>query len=418
MYRALSTPRASLRLVIIAGLVSVIVSCLASPALAHSPYDIDLTGLAAVGGQVLHSYMVQSSASDPRHYSAGVWYATDGPSCWYCYDAAATGAAVLSRQPGRDPKLARVAITTFNTAIARHQLANGAFTDPDGNADGIATAFFGVYLGLADLELQNQLPAATRTAWRVSIANAATYLVKSGNATWYINGNINLRETEVLWLAWAITHKRWFRDQYDREWAFTIDPPQQRWPGFGLHLVVAPRQRDGSDGKAYLAESGGAMPGFDPSYTMVALDTATELWVLTHDPRYLRLMNLLFNQLRPHVSASWLLDGSGGTRKNDTIPFMSCALPVLAASGERPNLLAVVSSQLAVIESQYEASETYTHPNFYKGLAEWVSIPLLDQQWPRGMASDTRVTQSRSRVGQALAKTAPRAHDKTSKRNV
>ena len=32
---------------------------------------------------------------------------------------------------------------------------------------------------------------------------------------------------------------------------------------------------------------------------MAQLDTATELYVVTRDPRYLRLMNLLFDEERP-----------------------------------------------------------------------------------------------------------------------
>ena len=147
---------------------------------------------------------------------------------------------------------------------------------------------------------------------------------------------------------------------------------------------------DGSDGAGYLAESGGAAPGFDPSYTQVQLDTAADLYVLTHDPTYVRLMNLLFNQLRPRVDLSFTLDATNGTRKDGYAPFMSPALSVLVDSGARPDLASDVAPQLSRIESEYKLAMAYTHPNFYKSFEGAISMPILAALFPRGMAVDTR----------------------------
>lgn len=349
--------------------------------------------LSSTGNQVLQSYMTQSSASDPRYYSNGVWYATDGPACWYCYDSAAVGAATLSQQPGGNAQLRQVAIDTFNTAIAQHQLANGAFDDDTGAADGIGTGFFTVDLGIAYLELRSTLGPRTSATWSAAIGAAADYLINSGNTTWYVNGNVNLRQTEVMWLAWVATRQQRFLTAYDSEWSFTINPNQARWPGFGLQITTRPTKADGSDGAGYLAESGGGAPGFDPSYTDAQLDTATDLYVLTHDPKYLRLMNLLFNQLRPLIDQTWTLDALNGTRKNDLEPFLDPAVSVLVDSGDRPDLAPGLASQMARLQQEYTGAESFTNENYYKGFEAWISTPLLNLGWPQGMAPDTRASQ-------------------------
>jgi hypothetical protein len=354
-------------------------------------YNSALNGLENAAQTALEGDMVRSSPSDPRYYAGGVWYANDGPSCWFCYDSAGVAAATLSRLTG-SASLGQVAIDTFTHAIAQYQLPSGGFSDvPGGAADGVNTGFFTVDLGIAYLEMRSSLRPATRASWSAAIANAAGYLISSGDTTWYINGNVNLRQTEVMWLAWAATHQQRFLDAYNSEWAFTLSPPQSRWQGYGLHYTTTPTLSDGSNGSGYLAESNGGTPGFDANYTDAQLDTATDLYVLTHDPRYLRLMNLEFNQLRPLISASWILDALDGSRVSFMAPFNNPALSVLAGSGDRPDLVSAVSSQLASVGAAYSQAARYTNVNFYKGYEAWLSMPLLNRQWPAGMAPATAV---------------------------
>lgn len=332
--------------------------------------------------QQLGDYMHES----PHSYSSGVWRGPSSDPCWYCYDTAAVGAATVGRLTDNTTDV-NDAIATFNTAIAKHQLASGAFADDTGAADGVATGFFLVGFGVADLELRPYLSAKTRAAWAESYASAAQYLVNSGDTTWYINGNVMLRQTEVMWLAYAITGDSRFLNDYNSEWSFTVSPSQSRWPGYGLQYTTVPSDSDGADGAAYLAESDGSDgPGYDPNYTSAQLDTATDLYVLTRDPRYLRLMNLLFNQLQPRISSTWILDATGGTRDSFDEPFLSAAVSVLAASGERPDLVADPASQLEQTESSYQQSDVYSNVNFSKGFESWLCMPLLNQEWPNGMA--------------------------------
>ena len=351
----------------------------AGPTLSPNALANHLARLASLTREVVDSYIDRSGPGDPRYWQNGSFVAVGPESCWYCYDTAATAAAVLSREDGGDARMRNIAVETFDHAIRTYQQPDGAFTD------GIATGFFAVELGVSYLELRSYLDPDTRATWVASIRRAANYLLLSGDMTYYINGNVDLRQTEVMWLAWAVTHQQRFLNAYNSSWTFTVTPPQQRWPGFGLQITAVPTLPDASDGAGYLAESGGGTPGFDPSYTMVQLDTATELYVLTRDPRYLRLMNLLFNQERPRIGGDDVLNATGGTRENDMTPFMSAGPAVLVLSADRPNLTGFWLAQLGTIHVQYRAAMKYSEINFYKGTSGWLSVPVLAIEWPHGM---------------------------------
>lgn len=342
-----------------------------------NPQVSELAGLAR---QVLDSYIARRGPHDPRYWRAGSFIATNGPSCWSCYDTAATAAAVLGTLGHGDSRLRSVAIDTFTHAIRAYQRPSGVF-----EPDGITTGFIAVELGISYLELRDSLPPGTRALWRTSLSRAADWLIRTGQTTFYINGNVNLRQTEVMWLAWAATGDARFRTAYERAWRFTISPPAARWGTYGLKVTHAPIGREGAGGAGYLAESaGGDTPGFDPSYTMAQLDTATELYVVTRDPRYLRLMNLLFNEERPRIHA-FTLNATGGTRKDDEIPFLSSAPAVFVLTGQRPELRDFWLGQLRRIQREYRGAMTYTVPNYYQGLSGWLIVPILAFQRPHGL---------------------------------
>ena len=195
---------------------------------------------------------------------------------------------------------------------------------------------------------------------------------------------MNLRNAEIMWLAWKITGDPKYAADFNFEWAFTMHPPQARWPGYGLRQTRAPNKPDGSDGAGYLAESGGGAPGFDAEYTMTQLDTATAMWVLSHDQRWLRLMNLFFNQLRPRISSSFMLDALGGARHNHLTPFYSAGLAVLYFSGRRRDLARLVPGDLAMLAVQFGNPGNYSSVNFYRGLSGWLGMIVLSRQHPNG----------------------------------
>jgi hypothetical protein len=276
----------------------------------------------------------------------------------------------------------RLAIETIDQAIRTHQSPSGKFTD------GVTTGFFAVELGLTYLELKPYLDPSTRARWEKSIQRVADWLLSSGQMTFYVNGNVNLRQTEVMWLAWAATGEQRFKTAYEREWHFTIKPPAPRWSAFGLRISRRPLRADGADGAGYLTESTtGTHPGYDPSYTMAQLDTATELYVLTRDRRYLRLMNLFFNQDYPKINSQFVLDARSGSRKNDMIPFLSPGPAVLVSSGHRPGLSSFWQGQVSEMQRDYVNQIHYNSVNYFKGTSAWLSIPALAIEWPHGMRS-------------------------------
>ncbi|HTX12182.1 MAG TPA: hypothetical protein VME22_26435 [Solirubrobacteraceae bacterium] len=357
------------------------------PAQASASTNVELSQLENFTTQQLDDYMASGASTAVHGYANGVFYSYGGTPCWYCYDTAAVGAATIG-QLQDNAGFRDVAIDTMNAAIRQHQLSDGAFANDSGSADGIATGFFMVTLGVTDLELRSVLPPATAMAWANSMTAAANYLINAGDLTWYINGNVNLRQTEDMWLTYAITGQQSFLDQYNAEYQFTLAPSQSRWPGYGLQITKSPAQVDGSDGAGYLAESNtGTNPGYDPNYTDAQLDTATDLYVFTRDPKYLRLMNLLFNQLQPRIDSTWTLNATDGSRDSLDEPFLDPAVSVLAASGDRPDLAADPSSQLVRLESEYSQQQSYSNVNFYKGFESWLSMPLLDAQYPQGITA-------------------------------
>jgi hypothetical protein len=352
----------------------------AQPPLSPTALADHLSRLARLTRTVLDSYIDKNGPRDPRYWEHGSFIATDALSCWACYDTAATAAAVLSREDTGNVRMRNIAVQTINRVIQTYQEPNGEFA-----GGGVTSGFVAAEIGVSYLELRPYLDDETQATWVDSMRRAADYLISSGDTAFYINGNVNLRQTEVMWLAWAATGERRFWPAYEHEWQFTIAPPSPRWADCGLRVTVTPARADASDGAGYLTESGGGVPGYDPSYTMVQLDTATELYVLTRDPRYLRLMNLLFNQERSRIAGNYVLNATGGTRKDDMIPFMSAAPAVLVLSGDRRDLAGFWLGQLGVIHVQYNAATRGTIPDFYKGTSIWLSLPVLAIEWPHGI---------------------------------
>ena len=265
-----------------------------------------------IAGKTLTALTEKTGPADSQWYGSGVWHLKK-TDCWPCTVGPATLAATLWRVDGRsESTLFNEAVATFDRTIAARTNANGSFGDthlPD-------TQFFGIELGTTYLLLGNRLGPHHRKAWKASIAAAADYLIRHKELTWETNGNVNLGNTELEWLAWAITGEQRFRDAYELSWRYTIHPPQSRWPGYGLHLT-RPAGPNGDVGAGYLAENGGSGPGFDPEYTTVQLSVASRAYLLSGDTRFRRLASILWNQLAPRVKRpAWTFDARGGTRRS------------------------------------------------------------------------------------------------------
>lgn len=336
--------------------------------------------LLALSRYVLDNLATKTYAADPEYFD-GSWVSGDS-SCWMCSTGPGSDAAVLAGVPyPKSPYYRRLAERTFTVAIREHQRPDGSYINPAQPDQGTAlpTIFFGVELGQAYLQLGSSLSPATRRLWRRALARMATYLVREqGLLHFYINGNDNLQLTELLFDAWRATGSRGLRSDYNASWRFTLHPGP-RWPGFGLVITRPYRGGDASHGSGYLAESGGGAPGFDADYTELQANEDARLYVYSRDPRALRLLNLLANQLLSRRVDGWLLNTSGGTRHpaaHRYIPFTTSALAVLAWLGGRRDLLRDLPGQLNQERLTMCAGLTYSSANLYRALANESSVVL------------------------------------------
>lgn len=320
----------------------------------------------------------RSGPNDHQYFSNGVWHSPDGLGV-YNIGPGTAAAALWHATGGTDARLRRLAIRTFDTVISKRN-TNGSFGAANDGPDIMAMSL-GVEIGNAYLDLKSTLGRGRAARWRTAVAGAADFLIRNGNLAWYTNGNINAGNTELFYLAWRATHEVRFRKAYNQSWTFMLHPPQSRWPGFGLHMLPTASLTRGDGGAAgYLAESGGGPPGFDPEYSAVQLDIISRLYVLSGDPRALRLANLLTNALLPRVDRTWLLDTSGGTRHpwpDRHVPFMTPAIAVLAWLGGRSDLAADIPHQFARIDREYRGATKYGNVYHDHGLANQVAVILL-----------------------------------------
>ncbi len=331
-------------------------------------------------------------------YVAGTWKSTNNV-CWACDNGGpATAAATLYVLTGRSrPVLLDQARQTIDTAIATRQGPDGAFSGPRGDTQsaGVATMFFGVELGTAYRLLAPSLSAATRARWQRSLASAAGYLVAAHDVTWYANGNINLGYTELLYLAWQATGDTTLEQDYEDSWAFTLDPPQARFPGAGLVTVRNPTLADGANGDGYLAEIGPGGTGFDAEYSSLQLDVACRLYLLSGDPRALRLANLLLNVLMPRVNtSSWMLATDHGTRHTQAdrhVGFITAAFAVLGFDGGRSDLAHYALPQLLAEEAWYPQPGQADSGVFRRAIGNSVALVALAAAQPGVPATAARL---------------------------
>jgi hypothetical protein len=326
-------------------------------------------GLVAAAAGLLDDSLTLLAEKGPNtpiaNYDHGFWRFKNAENSWPVQGGPGTAAAVLwkwredhsavldAAAKAKQPWLRQIAEETFDRAIREQHHADGSFGDPK-KPD---THFFALELATTYLELKDSLAAATRERWLRTLHEEVEYLIRSKNIPnpavpgwkgdgWYTNGNIELGETELLYLTWKATGDGKYRELMERQWLHTIQPNQQRWKGFGLVYIKKPTREDGADGAGYLAESGDGPPGYDGDYTHFQLTIASRFYVASHDPRILRLMNLLVNALLPHVDQStWIIDAAHGARHSLRFPFYTSGLMVAAWQGGRTDLVPKLTDQ-------------------------------------------------------------------------
>jgi hypothetical protein len=337
---------------------------------------------------VVDALRTKQDAADARFFQDGLWLGASS-GCWPCRVGPAVGAAQLVASR---PDLLGVVTATMSRAIAEHRRPDGSFGEGDTSSP-IDTGWFLNALGVTYLAVQDRLDPATRAAWAAVIGAGASYLVSTGQTSYYANGNVNLAYTEALWLAWRITGDPAFAGAYEASWTLTLHPPSDRFPGRGLQLSRQPTRDDWADGVGFLTEQepGTDRIGFDPDYSQLQLDVASTLFVVSHDVRALRLMNVIINALLPRVGADLTLNAVGGVRRSSTLSLLTPALDVLAQSGSRPDLVALDNAQLIREQRDFDAflrsPDGGAEPGFYRGVSTWLAVPVMAAQARTAAAS-------------------------------
>jgi hypothetical protein len=263
-------------------------------------------------------------------------------------------AAIAQYLVNGDPAVLTFAESSIDTLLSCQQQPDGALFNTSSGA-GLDTMFFADHLGMAVFALGDRLDAGHRASWTAAVVAAARYLVASGNLHWYTNGNIAVGNALTMALAWRLTGSPEFYDDYETALQFAINPPQDRWPGFGFVVTKAANNTDGSDGSGYFTEAGATGPGYDGDYSQLQDEQLSRLFLVTNDPQVLKLLNMVTNQLLWRTdTTTWMTDSSGGTRHNyPHNPFDTSALAVLTALGRRTDLAGYVNSQLAATVSEF-----------------------------------------------------------------
>jgi len=147
----------------------------------------------------------RSGPSDPRYFSGGVWLSGQD-DCFRCNIGPGVAAAAVAASTG-DRLAFGLAVLTFDHAIAAHRQADGSFGPPSGGetGDDIQTMMFANELGTALIALTPQLDPGRIQAWTSALTDAADFLIRNGNLSWYTNGNIVLGNTLTMALAYRVT---------------------------------------------------------------------------------------------------------------------------------------------------------------------------------------------------------------------
>jgi hypothetical protein len=319
--------------------------------------------------ETLTSLYDNAGSTDIRYFG-GDAYQNGDRVCAACNLGAATAAAVARWQDPTLPAwLDDSAVRAVNAAITAYQQPDGSFPDASVGSASIATMFFANEVGNSLVAMRNRLTDADRLRWIASLRSAADFLVRRGELTWYANGNIALGNAEVMELTWLATSDPTYKTLYDTALSSALTPNQTLFPGRGLIITTAGTCSDGSDGSGYLTEQGAGGVGFDPGYGVLQLGVATRLWLRSGDPRVLRVLNLLTNQMLKIVDSTWMFPAGGTRTSPGRWAFTSGALAALVGMGGRADLSAKFASQWTRIQQEDRAALAYGTHGFYRSLA-------------------------------------------------
>jgi hypothetical protein len=312
-------------------------------------------------------------AWDPSEYTTaqgdGWWQKEQWPAITAAVlsaDANATGAAVE----------AKVAADTVNTAIAQHQLPNGAWDEgPQGStaASVVGGSFWAEAEGIIANVLHDgdRVDAGTLRRWEQSMVSYCSWLENSGEATWYANGNVNINFALVFLATYKLAvdvgdtafQRRALAD-YRAEQRFIVNPNRKPAGDWGWHQVgrtgwFSETPPGTGPGNWYCADGQVPCVGLDWEYIEAQLETAAWGYVLSgYDGWWEKIVRYEFNTEHRRLIDGGTIRASGGSRHDGpSLIFYPDVYSIMYRHkiSSDPDLW---SQQLMALRKQFSATET------------------------------------------------------------
>jgi hypothetical protein len=297
------------------------------------------------------------------------------------------------------------------------QQGDGTVLQPsEFSADKVGLDFVTGPLGEAILYLKPYVSASTWTRWKTNFLRAGDSLYDSKDGSvvpesnFYVNGNREAGELWGLWMMYLISGKQasWLA-RYEAQYTYMVTLESKLHAGinggtYGFVTVVAPTQADGSDGKGYLIErkntdlpaghvvgpAGSVLDGYDPNYVNLCNQFLVRLYLHSKDARILKIINMQFNLNMDRVNTTnavgqggWILDGTGGSRQNNTSSFGVLTVPFLGmtmgySSRVTPTMVATAFAELTRFESTDTLNSSFINRDVNQ-LGGWL---MCFPNWP------------------------------------
>ncbi|GEM_PF-6674792 len=345
------------------------------------------------------TYLAGRSKGGSQYYKDGFWHFKN--EVLACEGGPAGMAAALwkwreanpdtmeKKAKESQPWLYKVAVETFERVIDDFQNPDGSLKNPRSHA-----IFLYVEMANTFLLLRDTFSAKIAKRWLKAMRKQAEFMMRKGEIPdpskkgwqgtdgWYTNGNVEICEAEWLYMLWLATGDRFYKDLFEVQWKHVHNPDPVQWKGYGFFYLKYPKKEDGSDGKGYITERPSKddlrnyhdkvdLPGFDYDYSQLQLSIAARLYLKSRDTRVLRVINLIFNAMRPHVDKrTMIMDGTKGSRHSTVMPFITCAPEILAWHGGRTDILSMVGNHFRrALKKPYlnNAKLQQGYPGLYRG---------------------------------------------------
>jgi len=352
-----------------------------TPRTMAAPDGVIVEQTAQLVNDSVQAMFTQSSSTDTQYWVGGEWKFTNDQLAWQSQGGPSAAAAelylwrqkfgytVTPADQAINSWLRGRAIQSMTWTLTNNLKADGSYAnDPQMIVPDLCSCYIG---------LGNTLDTTTHTKWLTSMMQMVAYLIKAGDLSdssapgwkatdgWYTNGNYELLESLILYQVWIATGDHRYKDLFETQWAHTLSPSPVQWPNFGLRSSsswvapsdgltysetgVVPSLPDGSDGREWLVECGGSNSyGYDGDYTHLQTLFASRLYLASQDPRVLKLLNLLTNQVLAHTNTStWVLDATHGSRHSLSFGLFTESIDVLAWEGGRSTFVPYVAPQFS-----------------------------------------------------------------------